>query len=101
MGFPVFVFFPTYSGTKQTLERPHSCPGVKQSIWQAMPFLQWCRDLDGALGWCSGFAFSKGNENSKCAGSTNHNLHASKVFSGFRRRHAVIQIKVGGEKAQI
>lgn len=102
MGFPVVVFFPTSSGTRRPPERPHSWPGVKQSMGQAVPFLQPCCDLDRALGWCSGFVFfSSGDDTFKWAGRTNRNLHASQVFSGFKRRHAVIQIKAGDKKAQI
>lgn len=31
----------------------------------------------------------------------NHNLHASTVFSGLRRSHAVMRIEAGDGKAQI
>lgn len=55
----------------------------------------------GLWGGALGLFFSRGDDTFKWAGRTNRNLHASQVFSGFKRRHAVIQIKAGDKKAQI
>lgn len=61
------------------------------------PAVTWTGLRGGALG----LFFSMGDDTFKWAGRTNRNLHASQVFSGFRRRHAVIQIKAGDKSSNI